>query len=139
MSYINESNFLFHSRWLRTFCWAPILWTTSLASPTCANAEGTTEPLGGDTQFAIYALSRGRGVPAPTAQALEVLHDQFDKDRDKGIVTRIESTQIGLEGETRLCVEFSSPEAASNAWEYTRQKTLGIELLNLRRETCIKK
>ena len=56
-------------------------------------------------EFALYALSRGKGVPAPTRAALEKAHVLLEDARQRGAVLALKQTRIGLEGETRLCVE----------------------------------
>lgn len=88
-------------------------------------------------QLAIYALSRAGGVPPPAWQALEQLRGYFAKLHSEGTVTRIEETRIGLEGETRLCVEFATEKAALGAFEHVGRLTQGIDLIDVKAELCI--
>ena len=53
-----------------------------------------------------------------------------------GKVTRLERTRIGLEGETRLCAEFTDAAVAREMLERVRSIAQGIELLNVTEEPC---
>jgi hypothetical protein len=87
---------------------------------------------------AVYALSRGKGVPDVTQTALGSVRDLLQSLRRTGDVTRIEDTRIGLEGETRLCAEFKDADAARAAIERIRKIATGVELLNVSEEPCDK-
>lgn len=86
--------------------------------------------------FAVYALSRGRGVPDPTWSAWQAVWKMLEDARREGKVTRLQQTRIGLEGEVRLCAEFSSPEHAREMLERAREIGKGVELLNVVEEPC---
>src|SRR2546421_10404028 len=51
--------------------------------------------------FAVYALSRGSGVPPTAREALRKVQALVEKDQKRGIGVTIETTRIGIEGETR--------------------------------------
>ncbi len=87
---------------------------------------------------AVYALSRGKGVPDLTQTALGSVRDLLQTLRRQGDVTRIEDTRIGLEGETRLCAEFKDADAARAAIERIRKIATGVELFNVSEEPCDK-
>ena len=88
------------------------------------------------TSVALYALSRGKGVPEPTRSALDRVRALVEDLRRQGQVTRIDEQRIGLEGETRLCVEFADPEAARATIERMRGIAREVELLNVVEEPC---
>ena len=54
------------------------------------------------TEFAVYALSRGKGVPEPTRSALRKAHSLIEGARQRGDVVRLKETRIGLEGDASL-------------------------------------
>ena len=96
------------------------------------SAEVASQP----QSFALYALSRGRGVPegakATLAEAEAVLEDL----RAQGAEITVTQERIGLEGERRLCVTFADRDMADRAFERIRQLSLGGDLVNLVREPC---
>jgi hypothetical protein len=53
-------------------------------------------------------------------------------------VTRLDERRMGLEGETRLCVEFKDSAAAASALKELRGIAEGVELLNVTEEPCAK-
>jgi hypothetical protein len=118
---------------------APILAIASLA---CASPTTTTireAPGALRASIAVYALSRGKGVPPPAREALGKVRDFVAPLRQQGQVTRIDETRLGLEGETRLCVEFKDAAAARDAIARIREITRDVELLNVEEEPCEKR
>ena len=99
---------------------------------------GFTPPAGADENscVAVYALSRGTGVPDATRSALERVRSLFEAAKSDGRVLRIEKTRIGLEGESRLCAEPRDTLAAQNLLAQVRQAVEGVELLNVVEEPC---
>jgi hypothetical protein len=90
----------------------------------------------GSASFSVYALSRGRGVPEPTRSAWQTVLTMLEDARREGKVTRLQHTRIGLEGEVRLCAEFSDPGRAREMLERAREIGKGVELLNVVEEPC---
>jgi hypothetical protein len=90
------------------------------------------------SSFALYALSRGRGVPEPTRNAWQSVWNMLETARRDGKVARLEQTRIGLEGEVRLCAEFADVKLAQEMLERVRAAVKGVELLNLVEEPCSK-
>jgi hypothetical protein len=88
--------------------------------------------------FAVYILSRGAGVPPEARRALKEVQERVDKDRREGIVVESRQTRIGIEGETRLCVEYEDPEPAKKALARAREIVKGVDLTNLVVEPCDK-
>lgn len=86
--------------------------------------------------FAIYALSRGTGVPLQAREVLRKVRELVEADRNRGVSVSIESTRIGLEGETRMCVEYKNPKNAVRAYERATALVKGIDLVNLVAESC---
>ena len=91
------------------------------------------------TEFAVYALSRGKGVPEPTRGALRKARTLLERAKQRGEVIRLKETRIGLEGETRLCVEAKDVAAARALLRDLRAIAENIELFNVVVEPCLKK
>jgi hypothetical protein len=118
-----------------------LLLLTSWPHVGCAAQRATDEqapspapPIG----VALYALSRGKGVPEPTRDALRRASRLLEDLRREGRVVRLEESRIGIEGETRVCAEFADAESARQALERIRSLAQGVELLNVVEEPCSK-
>ncbi|HKQ26194.1 MAG TPA: hypothetical protein VJT81_17230 [Burkholderiales bacterium] len=90
-------------------------------------------------EFAVYALSRGKGVPEPTRGALQKARALLESAKKRGEVKWLKETRIGLEGETRLCVEAKDVEAARTLLRELRMIGDKVELFNVVVESCLKK
>jgi hypothetical protein len=90
-------------------------------------------------EFAVYALSRGKGVPEPTRGALRKARTLLEGAKQNGKVIRLKETRIGLEGETRLCVEAKDVAAARALLRELRAIAENVELFNVVVEPCLKK
>ena len=111
-------------------------------------AAGCTMPAGTSAEeratpavsasFAVYALSRGQGVPESTRSAWQTIWTMLEDARREGKVARLQQTRIGLEGEVRLCAEFSDPARGREMLERAREIGKGVELLNVTEEPCSK-
>ncbi len=88
------------------------------------------------TSFAIYTLSRGKGVPDSARQALVQSRALLLKAQSRGEVLRLMEHRIGLEGETRVCVEFDSAEAAQKMMNQVQELTQGMDLIQTKVERC---
>jgi hypothetical protein len=97
---------------------------------------GQERAVGAPRSFALYALSRGRGVPEPTRTAWQAAWSLLETARRDGKVVRLEQARIGLEGEMRLCAEFDDPKAAQEMVDRVRMLARDVELLNLVEEPC---
>jgi hypothetical protein len=86
--------------------------------------------------FALYVLSRGKGVPDEAWEALGEVRALAEADREKGIAVTIQVKRIGLEGERRLCVEYQDEERARRAHERARAVVEGVDLTRLVIEAC---
>jgi len=104
----------------------------ALASP--GEAPGTAAPE--VTAFSVYALSRGKGVPPEAREALRRVDELVDGDRRRGIGVRTRRTRVGLEGETRLCVEYACAADARRALEQVEKIVEDVDLVNLVRGPC---
>jgi hypothetical protein len=62
----------------------------------------------------------------------------LEEARQRGDVLSLVQTRIGLEGETRLCATFATPDAARDAWVQARRFVEGADLVNLVIEPCAK-
>jgi hypothetical protein len=89
--------------------------------------------------FAVYALSRGRGVPEGARDTLTKFRNLLEKAEKAHEVVRFTEQRIGLEGETKICAEFRSPEFAEKAWSEIQRIAGDQELIDIRVERCRKK
>jgi hypothetical protein len=86
--------------------------------------------------FAIYGLSRGKGVPTEASEAILRVGKLVEDDQKRGVSVTVKTTRIGLEGETRVCVEYKDPVDAARAFESAKMIVRGIDLVNLVAEPC---
>ena len=86
--------------------------------------------------FAVYALSRGKGVPEKARHVLEQVRELAEADQRRGLDVTVQASRIGLEGETRICVEYADPDAASRALERAKALANGVDLVNVVVEPC---
>ncbi|MEQ1881000.1 MAG: hypothetical protein ABL878_08515 [Burkholderiales bacterium] len=107
------------------------------------NASGTKDKLpaaeSAAREIAIYALSRGKGVPEPTRAAYGKARKLIDDSKRRGEVLKVTETRIGLEGEKRLCFEAKDVAAARTLLLELRVSAEGVELFNVVVEPCLKK
>ena len=85
---------------------------------------------------ALYALSRGKGVPDATRKTYKAAREQFQRAQAEGLISRFEESRIGLEGEMRLCVEFANADEGQKFIHRLRGMVAGVDLLNLVEEPC---
>lgn len=125
-----------------------VLWIALAVSVGCAgppsdqtgSEAALAPPSANDTPstFGVYALSRGKGVPAEARQALEAVAGLVDEDLARGIAVKSERSRIGIEGETRLCVAYENAADAAEALERIRKIVADVDLVNLEFEDCMR-
>ena len=81
-------------------------------------------------------LSRGKGVPDETRAAYGEIRSLLETRRDEYAVTGLRTERIGLEGETRLCIEFDTQRDAETALAVVRKRVSGIDLLQVAETPC---
>lgn len=109
--------------------------------PAQSNSQADTPPPavaepGAGRELAVYALSRGKGVPDEARAALAAARDLFTKLQASGQVLRVVEQRMGLEGERRLCAVFVDANAAAAAREQLLAQSGGADLFNIVLETC---
>lgn len=87
--------------------------------------------------FAVYTLSRGRGVPEPARSALRDVRAYLESERQRGIALQFEVEVIGIEGERRLCASFDDRDQADVALARTRVIAQGVDLVNVDPKPCV--
>ncbi len=102
----------------------------------CAPAAAAPEAPNDRPSFAVYALSRGSGVPEGARSALDAVRGWLEDASARGIAIRVEQSRIGLEGEMRLCAEFEDPNEFRALRERVRARVAGIALVDFREEPC---
>ena len=88
--------------------------------------------------FAVYALSRAKGVPPEAREALRKVRELLEVDKKRGLGVRVETKRLGIEGETRVCCEYDDPKAAGRAFNQASELVKGVDLVNLVVEPCDK-
>jgi hypothetical protein len=91
------------------------------------------------SEFALYALSRGKGVPEPARDALEKANTLLEQAQQRGEVLKLTQTRIGLEGETKLCVEAKNAPASRKLQGEVRRIGKNVDLFNVVEESCSRK
>jgi len=104
-------------------------------SSATAGAEGE-EATDSVRSFAVYALSRGKGVPDEAREVLSRIQALVEADRERGVAVRVERTRLGIEGETRLCATYEDAAAASATFRRAAALSKGVDLINLVAEPC---
>ena len=84
----------------------------------------------------IDALSRGKGVPAETRDAFKQIRALLERQQATAAVVAVRYQRIGLEGESRLCVEFRNASDAHAALTEIRKIAAGADLLNVVEAPC---
>jgi hypothetical protein len=90
----------------------------------------------GVTTFAVYSLSRGKGVPPEARAALQKVQELIEADRARGVRVTVETTRIGIEGERRLCVTYEDAQEGARALERVREIVRGVDLVNVVEGSC---
>jgi hypothetical protein len=109
------------------------------AGSACSGNNVTDRPAAASFEprsFALYALSRGKGVPEPARAALADAKKALEDLQARGADISITQERIGLEGETRLCATFADAGLAEEALEKIRRLASGADLVNLTEEPC---
>lgn len=86
--------------------------------------------------FAVYALSRGKGVPPEAREALRKVVELAEEDQRRGVKVTVTTTRIGIEGETRVCIAYEDPQEGARAYERARAIVKNVDLVNLAVEPC---
>jgi len=115
--------------------WLAAAGCAAMATPARTSRD---EPGGraGTASFAVYALSRGRGVPEATLRAWQAIRTLLEDARREGALAQLQQTRLGLEGEVRLCAEFHDPQRGQQLLRRARDIGAGVELLNVVEEPC---
>jgi hypothetical protein len=105
-------------------------------APAAAAESAGQEALPAVKNFAVYALSRGGGVPQEARDVLRRIEALVDADREGGAQVTVETTRIGLEGESRFCATYEDPVVAAATYRRAAEIAEGVDLLNLVAEPC---
>ena len=92
---------------------------------------GVTQEKPPVTAFAVFALSRGKGVPPAARDALAKVAEMAEAEKGRGVKVETRRTRIGLEGETRLCVEYQSAADARRGLDEAEKLVKDVDLVNL--------
>lgn len=106
------------------------------ASKGCAEAKPPETLAPAPQSISVYALSRGKGVPDQAREVLAHSRALLKSAQERGEVRRMVEQRIGIEGETRLCAEFSDAESAHSMIEQIQQLGQGVDLINVQIEPC---
>jgi hypothetical protein len=96
-------------------------------------------PVLGQHSVAIYGLSRGKGVPEAARLVLQDVRGLAETGKQRGTVQEWRQTRIGLEGETRVCVDLRDESAKQDFLRQIREMVQGIDLINVVEEPCLQR
>ncbi|HEX7802223.1 MAG TPA: hypothetical protein VF471_05655 [Pseudoxanthomonas sp.] len=111
---------------------APLRPATAVAPPATDAGKADAAPV----RITITALSRGKGVPAETREALKQIRALLERQQATSAVAALQYQRIGIEGESRLCVEFRNASDAQAALTEIRKIAAGADLLNVVEAPC---
>jgi len=126
--------FICSFKWLFLFLSMSILLIESGAG--CAEIKTPESKVSTYSSFSLYALSRGKGVPDEARQVLDQARKVLKQGQEEGEVKRLVDHRIGLEGETRLCAEFSDEQIADRFFNQLHRLSFGVDLVNMKKEAC---
>ena len=109
------------------------------AATACAGDAVTERPAAASYEprgFALYALSRGKGVPAGASAVLAGVEEVIADLQSRGARITVTKERIGLEGETQLCATFADESVAEETLERVRRLVSDVDLVNLTEEPC---
>ncbi|MET0809318.1 MAG: hypothetical protein ABWX93_11245 [Pseudoxanthomonas sp.] len=93
-------------------------------------------PDAGPVHATVTTLSRGKGVPPETRQTLKRIRALLEERKASASVSALEVQRIGLEGESRLCIEFRSAADARTTLAEMRRIAAGSDLLDITETPC---
>lgn len=106
------------------------------ASKGCAENKPPETLAPAPQSISVYALSRGKGVPDQAMAVLTEARDLLKAAQDRGEIVRMKENRIGIEGETKLCAEFSDEKSAQPMIDQIRQLGKGVDLVQIKAEPC---
>ena len=111
-----------------------------MGSDACAQQpEPDEKSVNAPDSIAVYALSRGKGVPESAGRVMTQAEALFHELEAKKQVVRVYPVErLGIEGERRICAEFVDEEAVRAAYAHLMKLAEGAELLNVVIEPCVK-
>jgi hypothetical protein len=121
-------------RWLLLAVLLPVGAAAACAGDAATERSAAASPA--SRSIALYALSRGQGVPEPARAVLAGAEKVIQDLQARGAPVAVTKERIGLEGETRLCATFADPSVAEEALAQIRRLVSGIDLVNLTEEPC---
>lgn len=115
---------------------AALIVALMLGSAGCMSSAPAAEPDAAQQRsLAVYALSRGKGVPEATRRAFGEIKAKLKTLHDSATVVELKEQRIGIEGETRLCAVFVDPGAAREEYQRLAQYQT-VDLLSIALERC---
>ncbi len=106
------------------------------ASKGCAETKPPETLAPAPQSISVYALSRGKGVPDQARAVLTETRDLLKAAQERGEIVRMKEQRIGIEGETKLCAEFSEEKSAQPMIDQIRELGQGVDLIQIKAEPC---
>lgn len=113
---------------------ASALLVLAVAAP--AHSQTQDERADQSLSFAVYALSKGAGVPKEARLGLHWSEATLRKAKASGISLRMEKQVLGIEGEQRLCVTVANSAIGRELLARIRSHTRGVPLFRVELESC---
>ncbi len=106
------------------------------ALPSCATPTADAKKSNEERRFSVLILSRGAGVPTATRVVFNEIKRLLINARTTGAAVNVTEIRIGLEGETKLCVTSTDPQALDVLVGKVKALSKGVELLNVDVASC---
>lgn len=120
---------------LRAVAWLALFSVLAVYEGCAAPSVNGRPENSGIQSFSVYILSRGQGVPAVSKEKLRQIESIIRAEGNRGDVV-VSKTRIGLEGETRMCIEFADPIVGDHYLKRAQEIVKNVELMNVVVEPC---
>ncbi len=107
----------------------------SLNAAAVAQQFQVSDP-GAESGYAVYMLSRGRGVPEEARAVFKKARAILESAQERGIPLRHKIVRIGIEGEARLCVVFANADQGRQIMAEIEKLARDIDLVSVKHEAC---
>ena len=123
-----------HLAWLYFICFV-YLFPVVVANAGMDNQRVEVQSFHGNS-FAVYILSRGKGVPEEARTSFDNIYQELLSLQQSGEIVYLKKERIGLEGEQKVCAEFTDSENAREMFTRIHELAIKIDLFNVVDEAC---
>lgn len=94
--------------------------------------------LSSGNSFSVYMLSRGKGVPEEARVSFAQVYQELLTLKQQGKLRSLTKEVIGLEGERKICAEFTDRETAQQLFLKIKKLAMQVDLFDIVMESCAK-